>query len=259
MISVNELRKVYRSTVAIDGISFNVSRGEVFGLLGSNGAGKSTTIKILAGILRPSGGEVEVGGYNVRHDTLRSKKVRGYMPEFPILYENLTGYEFLYFVGRLLDMDDDTIEERVNRFSDALELDSHLHSLIGTYSKGTRQKITFIMAIMNDPPVLLLDEPTSGLDPRFTRLLKDWILSFKESGTSTIISTHITSVAEGICDRVAIIHRGRIRAMGKIESILQVTGTDTLEDAFVQVVDSVERGGEMEFQTSETWDDEAEF
>lgn len=256
MIRVNELRKVYRSTVAIDGISFNVSKGEVFGLLGSNGAGKSTTIKILAGILRPSGGEVFVGGYNVRHETLRSKKVRGYMPEFPILYENLTGYEFLYFVGRLLDMEEDVIEERVTRYSEALELESHLHSLIGTYSKGTRQKITFIMAIMDNPPVLLLDEPTSGLDPRFTRLLKDWILAFSENGTSILISTHITSVAEGICDRVAIIHRGKIRAMGKIQSILEATGTQTLEDAFVQVVDSVERGDEQEFNDAETWDED---
>lgn len=260
MIRVNELRKVYRTTTAIDSISFNVKRGEVLGLLGSNGAGKSTTIKILAGILRPTGGDVRIAGYDVRRETLQSKKMRGYMPEFPILYENLTGYEFLYFVGRLLDMSETDIENRISRYSEALELEDHIHSLIGTYSKGTRQKITFIMSILNSPPVLLLDEPTSGLDPRFTRLLKDWIRAFRSRGSSILISTHITSVAEDICDRVAIIHRGRIRAMGRIDSILNTTGSSTLEDAFVQVVDSVESADEEDvFTDSETWDEESSY
>ncbi len=258
MIRVNNLRKVYGTTIAIDDISFHVNPGEIMGLLGSNGAGKSTTIKILAGILRPTSGKVFIADHDVRHDTLGSKKMRGYMPEFPILYENLTGYEFLYFVGRLLDISEEEIEEKIMKYSEALELESHIHSLIGTYSKGTRQKITFIMSILNNPPVLLLDEPTSGLDPRFTRLLKVWIRAFQETGTSILISTHITSVAEDICDRVAIIHRGKIRAMGPIDSLLQSTGSNTLEDAFVQVVNSVERG-EQEFSDSETWDEESAF
>jgi len=254
MIQVENLRKDYRSTTAIDGISFKVGSGEIFGLLGSNGAGKSTTIKILAGILRPTSGEVFLAEHDVRRDTLASKRMRGYMPEFPILYENLTGFEFLYFVGRLLDMEEHAITERILTYSRAMELETHLHSLIGTYSKGTRQKITFIMSILNEPPVLLLDEPTSGLDPRFTRLLKDWILSYRAKGTSILISTHITAVAEDICDRVAIIHKGRIRAIGKTEDLLEVTGTDSLEDAFVQVVDSVEGRDERQFMSSGNWD-----
>jgi len=253
MIQVQNLRKVYRTITAIDGISFHVERGEILGLLGSNGAGKSTTIKILAGILRPTGGEVIIAGYNVRRDILASKRMRGYMPEFPILYENLTGYEFLYFVGRLLDMEEKDIEQRIMRYSEAMELENHLHSLIGTYSKGTRQKITFIMSILNNPPVLLLDEPTSGLDPRFSRLLKDWILSYRSQGTSILISTHITAVAEDICDRVAIIHRGKIRAISTIEDILSSTGTVSLEDAFVQVVDSVEGRDERKFMEIDKW------
>lgn len=255
MIRVEGLRKLYRSTVAIDDISFNVGKGEVMGLLGSNGAGKSTTIKILAGILRPTSGGVFIADHDVRWETLSSKRMRGYMPEFPILYENLTGYEFLYYVARLLDVNDADIKKRILTYSHALELDHHINALIGTYSKGTRQKITFIMSILNHPPVLLLDEPTSGLDPRFTRLLKDWIMSFKEAGTSILISTHITSVAEDICDKVAIIHRGRIRAMGKIDTLLETTETSTLEDAFVQVVDSVEKyGGTLqEYHESESW------
>lgn len=241
MIRVENLRKVYRQTTAVDGITFHVRKGEVVGLLGSNGAGKSTTLKILAALLRPTSGEVILAGHNVRRDPLTSKRMRGYMPEFPILYENLTGYEFLYFTGTLLDMNEEDIRDRITRYSSAMELDQHLHSLIGTYSKGTRQKITFIMSILNTPPVLLLDEPTSGLDPRFSRLLKDWLLNFRDTGTTILISTHITSVAEDICDRVAIIHQGRIRAMGRVDSILESTGTATLEEAFVRVIDAAGR------------------
>ena len=257
MIEVKGLKKEYRSTLAIDDISFEVAQGEVMGLLGSNGAGKSTTIKILAGILRPTAGEVYLAGTDVRRETLASKRSRGYMPEFPILYENLTGYEFLFYIGRLLDIDEKEIDKRILSYSHALELDHHIHSLIGTYSKGTRQKITFIMSILNPPPVLLLDEPTSGLDPRFTRLLKDWIISFRDSGTSILISTHITSVAEDICDRVAIIHRGKIRAMGQIDTLLQQTGAATLEDAFVQVVDDVERTGNSQQKNQDSNENEA--
>ena len=250
MIEVKNLVKKYPTTRAIDGISFHVNAGEIIGLLGSNGAGKSTTIKILAGILRPTSGEVYLAGHDVVRETLESKKKRGYMPEAPHLYENLTGYEFLTFVGRLLDMPDDEIQERIENYSSALELDGHLHSLIGTYSKGTRQKITFIMSIINNPPVLLLDEPTSGLDPRFTRLLKDWILSFREAGTAVLLSTHITSVAEDICDRLAIIHRGKIRATGTVEGLLNATAAESLEEAFVQVVDGVEGRKESDYLTS---------
>ncbi|MCK4613804.1 MAG: ABC transporter ATP-binding protein, partial [Thermoplasmata archaeon] len=240
MIEVRDLRKDYHTITAIDGVSFHVDRGEILGLLGSNGAGKSTTIKILAGLLRPTKGGVFLAGYDVIRQTLESKRMRGYMPEFPLLYDNLTGYELLYFIGQLLDMREEEIKERIERYSEAMELEDHLYSLIGTYSKGTRQKITFIMAIMNSPPVLLLDEPTAGLDPRFTRLLKDWILSFRGHGTSILLSTHITAVAEDVCDRVAIIHRGKIRTMGAINDLLNSTGTESLEEAFVQVVDAVE-------------------
>ena len=250
MIEVKALKKVYPTTKAIDGISFHVNAGEIMGLLGSNGAGKSTTIKILAGILRPTSGEVYLAGKDVLRETLQSKKMRGYMPETPHLYENLTGYEFLTFVGRLLDMSHEVIEERIENYSKALELESHLHSLIGTYSKGTRQKITFIMSIMNDPPVLLLDEPTSGLDPRFTRLLKDWILSFRANGNAILLSTHITSVAEDICDRLAIIHRGKIRSMGTVKEILELTSSSSLEEAFVQVVDRAEGRRESDYLIS---------
>lgn len=247
MIEVRNLRKEYETTIALEDISFSVEKGEILGLLGSNGAGKSTTMKTLAGILRPTSGDVFIAGHDVIRHTLESKKMRGYMPEFPILYENLTGYEFLFFIGRLLDMDEEIINERIDQYSEAMELEQHLHSLIGTYSKGTRQKITFIMAIMNNPPVLLLDEPTSGLDPRFTRLLKDWILSYHNQGTSILLSTHITAVAEDVCDRVAIIHRGRIRSMGLINDLLNETGSASLEEAFVHVVDSAEGRNEMNY------------
>ncbi len=239
-VHVSNLRKSYRKTRALQGISFSIRKGEIFGLLGSNGAGKSTAIKIIAGILRPSGGLVFIQGINVQDHPIKAKARLGYLPELPILYEHLTGREFLTMIGQLRGIDDHEIENIITRGVARLELVDFLDGQIGHYSKGMRQKIAFLMATIGTPPVLLLDEPSSGLDPRFNRIIKEWILELQEiHGLTVLLSTHMTDMAESLCDRIAIIDRGRIIATGEVQQILKSQGSRNLEEAFVTLIESV--------------------
>ncbi len=230
------LSKFYGSTRALDGVSFSVRKGEVFGLLGPNGAGKSTCMKIFAGILKPSGGSARVMGVDVVKQPVEAKRLLGFLPEFPTLFDNLTGREFLTLVGLLRGMSRDEVDERVGGFAGVLDLEGALDRLLGTYSKGMRQKISFVAAVLSSPPVLILDEPTSGLDPRFARYIKDMIKNLAAGGTTVLLSTHITVVAEELCDRIAIINRGRIVVEGTPAEVVEKTGTETLEEAFIRCV-----------------------
>jgi len=242
-VHVVSLRKTYQRTVALQGIDFSVKKGEIFGLLGSNGAGKSTTIKILAGLLRPTSGQVFVEGINVREDPIDAKARLGYLPELPILYEHLTGREFLVMVGELRGMVRPELEKAIAHGAARLELTDFLDRQIGHYSKGTKQKTAFIMATLGTPPVLLMDEPSSGLDPRFNKIIKEWIMELRELHDTTILlSTHMTDLAESLCDRVAIIDRGRIVASGDIPEILKSAGAFDLEEAFVRLVEAGNSG-----------------
>jgi len=235
MIEIKNLRKSYGEFEALKGIDIFLEEGEVYALLGSNGAGKTTLIKILTGLLQPSSGTTKIDGHSARHN----KKVRkrfGYMPEHPDLYERLTGEEFLHMMGSLKGIDDGKLYKKIERFSLELEISDHIQKEMGSYSKGMKQKILFINAVINDPPNLILDEPTNSLDPRFSQDIKSRIEDLASQGKCILMSTHITPVAEDVADKVGIIEQGRLVAEGTVSELKRKTNSNNLEKVFIEVV-----------------------
>lgn len=242
MLETRGLTKIFGTVVAVDKLSIKVEKGEIFGLLGTNGAGKTTTMKILACLLKPTYGTALVDGMDVTNAPLDVKARIGYLPEMPSLYEKLTGREFLMMVGTLRNMPDEVLESRVTEFTRSLELHEQLDMEIGTYSKGMRQRIAFASSVLHRPPVLILDEPTSGLDPRFAKIVKGWIKAYVANGNTILMSTHVTEIAAGLCDRIAIVHNGRIVGEGSPDALARNVGVETLEDAFVKLVEQDNAG-----------------
>lgn len=238
MIEVENLTKKFGDKIAVDGISFRVHDGEIYGLLGPNGSGKSTTMKILAGILKPTSGKVLVEEINVAKNPIEVKKIVGYVPETPILYESLTPSELFNFVGSIRGIPKDKLEERVNYFVRAFGIEEYLEQFIGTLSFGTQQKVSLITALLHDPKVLILDEAMNGLDPKSARILRELLLEFKNEGKSIIFSTHILSLAEIICDRIGVIYQGKIIAEGTIEELKEKAHEESLEDVFLKLTES---------------------
>jgi ABC-2 type transport system ATP-binding protein len=230
------LEKNFGDVIALDDVSFYVNKGEVFGLLGSNGAGKTTSLKIFSGLIRPNSGEAYVLGKRVKGNELFVKSKIGYLPETPNLYETMTGYELLDLIATLRRMNETDKEKRIAHLAEVLELEAAMDKQLGTYSKGMRQKMAFATAVIHKPKILLLDEPTAGLDPRFAKLFKTWIREFGKTGTTVVMSTHLTLVAEEICDRIAIISSGKILAVGTVEELKKTYDAQNLEDIFVKVV-----------------------
>ncbi|WP_324735857.1 ABC transporter ATP-binding protein [Thermococcus sp. SY098] len=238
MIEVENLTKKFGDKVAVNEISFHVHDGEIYGLLGPNGSGKSTTMKILAGILKPTSGKVLVEGINVSKNPIEVKKVVGYVPETPILYESLTPSELFNFVGSIRGIPKNRLEERVNYFVKAFGIEEYLEQFIGTLSFGTQQKVSLITALLHDPKVLILDEAMNGLDPKSARILRELLLEFKKEGKSIVFSTHILSLAEVICDRIGVIYQGKIIAEGTIEELKEKAHEESLEDIFLKLTES---------------------
>ncbi|UCF08210.1 MAG: ABC transporter ATP-binding protein, partial [Thermoplasmata archaeon] len=235
-LSARNLSKNFNGFPALKNVSFGVEEGEIFGLLGPNGAGKSTCMKIFCGLLAPSMGQAIVDGVDVALEPISAKSRIGYLPEYPALFEHLTGREFLAMIGKFRDIVDQEIDRRIARLNEVLDLEGKIDELIGTYSKGMRQKIAFGSAIIHNPPILILDEPTSGLDPRFARYVKDIIKEFGKQKKTILMSTHITEVAQNLCSRIAIINKGEIAIEGTAEEIKRATNKDSLEDAFIEIV-----------------------
>lgn len=236
MIKVNGLTKYYGSKPAAKDISFEVKKGEVFGLLGTNGAGKSTTIKMLCGLLKPTRGSIRIGDIDLQRMPLKAKSMMGYLPENPLIYDKLTGAETLELIGKLRKLSIDMIEQRVKYYADTLGLGEQIYHEVGTYSKGMRQKLAIAMTLIHDPEMVLLDEPASGLDPRYTKLLKDWIKNLSTNGRTVLLSTHIIEMAETLCDKIGIIDQGKMKAMGTVQEIQNSTGVNNLEDAFIRLI-----------------------
>ena len=236
MIKVEGLTKYYGSKPAAKDISFEVKNGEVFGILGTNGAGKSTTIKMMCGLLKPTRGIIQIGGINLQRMPLKAKSMMGYLPENPLIYDKLTGAETLELIGNLRKLSSGMIEQRIEYYAKSLGLGEQIYHEVGTYSKGMRQKLAIAMTLIHDPEMVLLDEPASGLDPRYTKLLKDWIKNLSANGRTVLLSTHIIEMAETLCDRIAIIDQGRLKAIGTINEIQNSTGVNNLEDAFIRII-----------------------
>jgi ABC-2 type transport system ATP-binding protein len=204
---------------ALNGIDLAIRRGEVFGLLGPNGSGKSTTIKILLGLLRPTAGRVEVFGQSPRD--VRMKARIGYLPEESYLYHYLTARETLDFYGRLFGLSREARRERVVRLLDQVGLAAAADRAVGEFSKGMARRVGLAQALINEPALVILDEPTSGLDPIGCRQVKDLILTLAGRGTTVLLSSHLLADVEDVCDRIAILFNGRIRACGCVRTLLE--------------------------------------
>ena len=237
-VESRQLVKQYGVIRAVDGVSFRVSRGEIFGFLGANGAGKTTTLRMLCGLLTPTSGTALIDGIDIISEPLLAKARLGYLDEEPFVHPHLSGREFLHYIADLYRMPRGRErEERMERLLSLFELANRDGELIGGYSHGMRQKIGLASLLIREPPVLLLDEPTNGLDPRSARLVKDLLEELAARGTTVLLSTHILEVAQALCRRVAIIDRGRIVATGTMEELRAQTGAEqaSLEDLFLQL------------------------
>jgi ABC-2 type transport system ATP-binding protein len=237
MIRLEGLTKVYGTFVAVDNIDLHVPKGEVFGFLGPNGAGKTTTLRMIAGILRPTSGRIWLGGDDVIAEPMKAKMRLGFIPDRPFVYDKLTGGEFLRFVAGLYGQDGGTVEKRIDELLHVFELSVWKDELVESYSHGMRQKLIISSALIHRPECIVVDEPMVGLDPKAARLLKDMFRRFVERGGTVLMSTHTLEVAEAMCDRIAIIQKGKIVARGTMDELRQQTaaGNVSLEDLFLKL------------------------
>ncbi len=239
-IFVEGLSKSYGDVVALDDVSFRCESGEVFGLLGPNGAGKSTLLKIVVGLLKPTSGIVRLGAHDLAQSPEAAKQIVGYLPENPSLYTGLTVQEFLQFVGKIRGVDDSSLANKVDESLRTFSLVEKTDSLIGSLSKGMKQKVALIASTIHDPSVLVLDEPLTALDPRTQRLVKDWIGSQAGKGVTILLSTHLMEIAQSYCTRLAIIDKGRIVASGGIDTLREkaAAGSEAnLDEIFLRLTD----------------------
>ena len=248
LIETQALVKRYGDKVAVNNVSLEVQAGEVFGFLGPNGAGKTTTIKMIVGLLQPTSGTIRVAGYDVQTQPLLAKAASGYVPDTPNLYAKLTGRELLRFVGDLFSLDRQRLAQRTEELLRVLDLNEAADQTIDSYSHGMQQKASLAAALMHDPKVLVLDEPTVGLDPKSARLIKDILRQMAERGTAVFLSTHILEIAERMCDRIGIINKGELVAIGTMNELrsLGKAGETSLEDIFLGLT-----GGAEEAEISE--------
>jgi ABC-2 type transport system ATP-binding protein len=242
-VEARALVKRYGVVNAVNGVSFQVERGEIFGFLGANGAGKTTTLRMLCGLVTPTSGNSFIDGFDVFAQPMEAKARLGYLDEEPFVHPHLTGPEFLDYVADLYRMPrGPERRQRMDHLLRLFELTDRSGELIGTYSHGMRQKIGLASLLIREPSVLLLDEPTNGLDPRSARLVKDLLEELAAHGTTVVLSTHILEVAQALCRRITIIDRGRIVATGSMEELRALAGSAnaTLEDLFLRLTAGAE-------------------
>jgi ABC-2 type transport system ATP-binding protein len=232
VIEIRELTKKYGDFVAVDRLSLSVQAGEIFGFLGPNGAGKTTTIRIVAGLSLPTSGIVKVNGIDVAVDALSAKAIMGYVPDRPYLYEKLTGRELLQFVANLYDKDWRDCEPRALELLRYFELHDWIDARIENLSHGMKQKLVIISALVHDPAVLVIDEPMVGLDALAQRQVRRLFRRLADEHKTVFLTTHTLSIAEAVCDRVAILNRGTVIATGKTDELRQERA---LEDVFLSL------------------------
>src|SRR5580692_743974 len=236
VLELENLSKSYRGIPAISNVNFRINAGEVVGYLGANGSGKSTTVKIITGLLQPSEGRVLFEGKNIRDDLAGFRGALGYVPEEAHLYTYLSGFEYLQLVGRLRGVRERQIQIKATRLLQLLGLESWRHSPISMYSKGMKQRVLIAAALMHDPKLLIFDEPLSGLDVLSSRLFKDLLLELTAAGKAVLYISHVLEVVEQICSRVVVIARGKILADASPAELTGLTELANLESVFAQLV-----------------------
>jgi ABC-2 type transport system ATP-binding protein len=238
-ISLRGLSKRFGEKLAVDELDLEIRRGEFFCFLGPNGAGKTTTIKMMTGLVRPTQGSVRVGGWDVQTDPLAARRLLGYVPDTPFLYDKLTGREFLRFVAGLYQMDKEVFGELSERYLELFEIAQVADQLIENYSHGMRQKLSFAACFLHQPEVVVVDEPWVGLDPKNIHRVKGFLRQqASDEGLTIFMSTHTLSIAEEVADRIAIIRSGRLVSLGSVPEIMRLARRPgTLEDVFLELTE----------------------
>ena len=240
MIKVSNLHKSFGKVKAVRGISFEVRDGEITGLLGPNGAGKTTTLRMLYSLLPPDEGEIRIDGLDPTKDAMAIKRTLGVVPDSRGLYTRMSARENIAYYGKLHGMSGKDINKRVEELVETLDMADFIERRTEGFSQGQRVKVAIARAMVHRPQTVLLDEPSNGLDVMSTRALRRYILSLKNAGHSVILSTHIMQEVAALCDRIIIIANGRIAADGGAHELLEKSGCDSLEDAFVRLIGSEE-------------------
>jgi len=234
VIELIQLVKRFGDLVAVNGITLTVPRGEFFAVLGPNAAGKTTTIRILAGLMKPTSGSARIAGFDVQTQPLEARRRLAYVPDFPFLYDKLTPWEFLRFTGQLFRLPEDRIQSAARDLIARFTLEPFLNQLIEGLSHGTRQRVAIVSALLHAPEVFVLDEPMVGLDPHHARVLKDVLKERSREGMTVFVSTHQLSLAEEMADRIGIVHQGRLIAVGTRDELRRQSGNEgPLEQAFL--------------------------
>jgi sodium transport system ATP-binding protein len=241
MIAVKNLIKVYRdkkrgNVVAVDHVSFEAQAGEIFGLLGPNGAGKTTTLRMLATILQPSEGTAQIAGHDIVKEAQEARRQVGFLSGDMGLYHRLTPRELLTFFGRLSGLKEDRLGQRIDQLFSLFEMRQYADTKIDALSTGMRQKTALTRTLVHDPPIFILDEPTSGLDVPSAHVVEGFIRDAKEAGKCIVLSTHVMEEAEYLCDRIAVIHQGKIRALGTMDQLRTMTGKQRLREIFLELL-----------------------
>jgi ABC-2 type transport system ATP-binding protein len=238
LIRTEKLTKAFGGKTAVRDLDLSIPAGELFAFVGPNGAGKTTTIKLLAGLLNPTRGRALIGGHDIREDPVAAKKLIGYIPDFPYLYDRLTAGEFMEFIAGIYEMDRGRTKSAIAERIDLFGLSSAAGELIRNLSHGYRQRLVFAATLLHDPPVLIIDEPMVGLDPRTGRLIKDILRGHCRGGGTVFISTHTLPVAEEIADRVGIIDQGMLVAAGNLDELREKSGVaGQLEEVFFKLTE----------------------
>lgn len=237
MIEIENLTVQYGDFVAVDGLDLSVPQGELFAFLGPNGAGKTSTIKTLTGLLRPNGGRVCVAGHDLSAEPLKAKAAMGYVPDIAVFYDKLTSLEFMRFIGELFELNRDEVAKNTESMFDKLDLHNFAHDQVDSLSHGTRQRLAIASGLMHDPEVFVIDEPMVGLDPLHARAVKEELLARSEAGTTVFMSTHLLNIAEEMADRIGIIDRGKLVALGTMDELRAGEHSGALEEIFLRLFD----------------------
>lgn len=249
MIKLENVTKQYGSFTAVDNISLEIKKGEIFGFLGPNGAGKTTTIKMMTGLLKVNCGSITIGGYDIAKKPLEAKKIFGFIPDRPYIYEKLTGKEFLDFIAGIYRLDYDKKETKIKNLLQLFELDTWSDELIESYSLGMKQKIVMAGNILHDPDIYIVDEPMVGLDPKSAKIVKEIFIDLGKAGKTLFISTHSLEIVESLCHTIGIIMNGKMIAKGTIKEVKEMAKTEKsgLEDIFLSLTGSPDLSNVLEY------------
>lgn len=239
MLKIEHLTVKYGDKTAVDDLSLHILKGEIYGFIGHNGAGKTTTIKAATGILAFNDGEIYIDGVSMKNDPLSCKKLLAYIPDNPDLYEYMTGAQYLNFVADIFGVETETRKELIDKYADDFEIKNDLGSPISAYSHGMKQKLAVISALIHSPKLIIMDEPFVGLDPKASHKLKEIMREHCDKGGAIFFSTHVLDTAEKLCDKVAIIKKGKLVKTGTME---EVKGDESLENVFLELEGEVESG-----------------